>query len=155
MPLSYFLELETKVKSRREQRKARRAYKRLNRRHRKALIKISRNIAEWDYSYLHNLVMTHISFLYQYYTEGNNVWQSDETLMPIIKQLKYILDLDKEIEKVVDDDLGVKYVEEDGKLIAVFPDDFLNRMNENEEKEQQLYEELYSSIGKNLQWWWD
>lgn len=132
-----------------------RAYLKMHRKHRKELIKLAKEFGEWDWIYLHRFVMTIIKHFHEYYSAGNNVWQSDETLIPIIEQLKHILDLDKEIEKVVDDDLDVEYVEEDGKVTAVFPDDFINRMNENEEKEQQLYEELYGSIGKNLKWWWD
>lgn len=136
-------------------RKEMRAYLKMHHKHRKELIKLAKEFGEWDWIYLHRFVMTIIKHFHEYYSAGNNVWQSDETLIPIIEQLKHILDLDKEIEKVVDEGLDVEYIEKDGKITAVFPNDFIKIMNENEEKEQQLYEELYSSIGKNLQQWWD
>ena len=132
-----------------------RSYLKMHRKHRRELVKLAKNTYEWDWRYLHDLVMLQIKHFYEYYSERNNVWQTDETLIPIIEQLKHILDLDAEITKGVEDDYGVEYVEKDGKVTAVFPDDFIKKMNENEEKEQQLYEELYGSIGKNLRWWWD
>jgi hypothetical protein len=74
--------------------------------------------------------------MHEYYTENNNVWQTDETRLPIIEQLKHVLDLDAEIDNMNKDSCVVDY-------------------NEWAKKEQNLYEELYSSIGKNLRWWWD
>ena len=115
-----------------------RAYRRLHRRHREEMIKLAKNTYEWDWRYLHDAVMLIIKHFYEYYTEGNNVWQSDESLNTVIEQLEYVLDLDNEIQHLFDRELKE-------------PKDFI----ETQYKEQELYKKLYSYIGKNLQWWWD
>lgn len=115
--------------------KERRAYNRMYRRHRKELVKHAKKTGEWDWCWLHQSVIMQIRHMYEYYSEGNNVWQVDESRLQIVEQLKHVLDLDAEIDRVSND------------LI----EDFKKR----EEREQGLYEELYSSIGKNIRWWWD
>lgn len=50
----------------------------------------------------------------------------------IIEELKHVLDLQEEIE----------FAEMDATLESV-------------DKEQELYEEFYNSIGKNIRKWWD
>ena len=115
--------------------KERRAYNRMYRRHRKELVKHAKKTGEWDWCWLHNSVIMQIRHMYEYYSEGNNVWQVDESRLQIVEQLKHVLDLDAEIDMVSND----------------LSEDFKKR----EEREQGLYEELYSSIGKNIRWWWD
>lgn len=115
--------------------KERRAYNRMYRRHRKELVKHAKKTGEWDWCWLHNSVIMQIRHMYEYYSEGNNVWQVDESRLQIVEQLKHVLDLDAEIDRVSND----------------LSEDFKKR----EEREQGLYEELYSSIGRNIRWWWD
>ena len=132
-----------------------RAYRKMHRRHRKELIKHAKKTGEWDWGWLHDSIIMQIRHMHEYYTLGNNVWQDDETRLSIIKQLKHILDLDAEIDQMQDDNCGVEYVHNDGKLEAIFPDDYKERIHKWHKREQQLYEELYGSIGKHLRWWWD
>lgn len=113
-----------------------RAYRKMRKRQRKELLKLAKETAVWDWSWLHEMVIMQIRHMHEYYTENNNVWQTDETRLPIIEQLKHVLDLDAEIENMAEDSCIIDYKEFD-------------------KKEQDLYEELYSSIGKNIQWWWD
>lgn len=115
--------------------KERRAYNRMYRRHRKELVKHAKKTGEWDWCWLHESVIMQIRHMYEYYSEGNNVWQVDESRLQIVEQLKHVLDLDAEIDRVSND----------------LSEDFKKR----EEREQGLYEELYSSIGENIRWWWD
>jgi hypothetical protein len=78
--------------------------------------------------------------MYEYYSAGNNVWQAEETLDPTIKQLKYILDLDAEINYWENYD----------------PDSWTaDEIMQVEDKKQELFEELYALIGKHLRCWWD
>lgn len=135
--------------------KEQRAFRKMHRRHRKELVKYAKQIGEWDWGWLHDSIIMQIRHMHEYYTAGNNVWQDDEKRLMVIEQLKHILDLDAEIDRMQDDDNGVEYVHEDGKCTAIFPDDYKERMDKWYKKERELYEELYGSIGKNLRWWWD
>ena len=85
--------------------KEKKLYYKMHGRHRKELIKLVKKDAEWDYGFLHTLVITKIRHMYEYYSLGNNVWQTDETRLPIVDELKHVLDLQKKL-----DDLGRKIV---------------------------------------------
>lgn len=132
-----------------------RAYLKMHRRHRRELIKHAKNTGEWDWGWLHDSIIMQIRHMYEYYTAGNNVWQTDETRLKVIKQLKHILDLDAEIDRMQDEDYGVEHIFKDGEVECIFPDDYKEKFKRHEEREQALYEELYSSIGRDLRWWWD
>lgn len=133
-----------------------REFRKMHRRHRKELVKLAKETGEWDWSWLHEMVIMQIKHMHEYYSNGNNVWQTDETRLPIIKELKYVLDLQDELERLEDDHCGLELVYEGDRLVGhTVPDDFLEKYNKKEAREQELYEEIYSSIGKNLQGWWD
>ena len=132
-----------------------RAYRKMYRRHRKELVKHAKETIEWDWFWLHDSIIMQIRHMYEYYSERNNVWQDDETRLPIIEQLKYILDLEEEIARMQDEDFGVEYIHKNGVCTAVYPDDYKKRVEKWCDREQELYEEIYTSIGKNLRRWWD
>ena len=132
-----------------------RAFRKMRRRHRKELVKLVKETSEWDWGWLHDMIIMQIRHMHEYYSAGNNVWQSDETLLPTIEQLKHVLDLDEEIDKVYDDDFDAVFVHENGKITVNFPDSYWEDAKECMKREQELYEELYSFIGKNLRNWWD
>ena len=113
-----------------------RAYRKMRKRQRKELLKLAKATGVCDWSWLHDMVIMQVRHMHEYYTENNNVWQSDETRLPIIEQLKHVLNLNDKIENMSEDSCIVDYKEFD-------------------KKEQELYEELYSYIGKYLRWWWD
>ena len=132
-----------------------RAYRKMYHRHRRELIKNAKNTREFDWGWLHDSVIMQIRHMHEYYTERNNVWQTDETRLPIIEQLKHILDLEEEIARMQDEDFGVEYIHKNGVCTAVCPDDYKERVEKWCDREQELYEEIYTSIGKNLRRWWD
>lgn len=109
-----------------------RRYRKMHRKHRKELIKLAKETHEYDWCWLHESVIMQIKHMHEYYSCGDNVWQTDDTRLPIIEELQYVLDLEKEIDRLSDD-----YS--------------LEACN----KSKELYEELYRSIGKNLENWWD
>lgn len=119
--------------------KERRACNKMHRRHRKELIKHAKKTSEYDWCWLHESIIMQIKHMHEYYSTGNNVWQIDESRLQIVEQLKHVLDLQAEIERMEDD----------------YPDDYKDKVLEYEKKEQDLYEELYSYIGEYLRWWWD
>lgn len=134
-----------------------RAFNKMHRRHRKELIKLAKETNEYDYYWLHQSVIMHIKHLHEYYVACNNVHQSEESRLEIVEQLEYILDLVRELEKTEDDNCGLKLICDDkGSLIESFvPDDYHERVLDQEERVNRLYEEIYSSIGKNIRYWWD
>lgn len=118
-----------------------REYYKMCRRHRKSLIKLAKEDREWDWTYFHTLVMTKIKHMYEYYSAGNNLLQSEESLNKILTTLKEVIDLDEEWdnlwEKCFDND--------DAKRTIV----------EYEDEQEKIAQKLYSKIGENIFWWWD
>ena len=112
-----------------------RAYRKMHRRHRKGLIKLAKETREWDWGWLDDAVRIRIKHMYEYFSAGNNVWQTDETRLPIIEQLKHVLDLYEELDHLWDGEST------DWDAIC--------------KREQELYEEIYSYIGRFIQYWWD
>lgn len=130
-----------------------RAYNKMHRRHRRELVKLAKETNEWDYGWFYDSTITQIRHMYEYYSEGNNIFQSEESLNTILEQLKYVLDLNNEMEHLWDnyesnlitnDDGSVSITEEGQKKYSAICD-----------REQELYEEIYSYIGKYIQYWWD
>lgn len=133
-----------------------RAFRKMHRRHRKELIKHAKETGEWDWDWLHESVIMQIKHMYEYYSAGNNVWQVDESRFEIVEQLKHVLDLQAEIDRMQEDDCGAEYIYKGEEVVKVIhPDDYKDRVLNWYEKEQELYQELYSYIGKYLRWWWD
>lgn len=112
-----------------------RAYSKMHRRHRKELVELAKKVREWDYGWLDELVRTQVKHMHAYFSAGNNVWQTDETRLPIVEQLKHVLDLYEELDSVGDDG-ATNYAQ-----IRI--------------REQELFEEIYNYVGHHLQEWWD
>ena len=70
----------------------------------------------------------------EYYSAGNNVWQTDDTRLLIIEQLKHILELQEELDGLYD---SVDDIQDIWK------------------REDELYKEIYTYIGSCVQSWWD
>jgi hypothetical protein len=79
--------------------------------------------------------------MYEYYSAGNNVWQTDETRVPICAQLNHILQLQEEIDHIYDEVEVNKLSVEDTTNIW--------------KKESELYKSIYTFIGEHLEEWWD
>jgi hypothetical protein len=135
-------EKELARKEKKEIKKAMRAYRKMHRRHRKELLKLAKETREWSWGWLDEAVRMNIKHMYEYYSEGNYVWQSDDTRIPIIEQLKHVLDLYEELDGLWSKDAMDK-INNSEKLKVVYA------------KEEALYEEIYSYIGCNLKGWWD
>ena len=112
-----------------------RAYNKMYRRHSTELVKLAKKVCPFDYGWLDELVLTQIKHMHEYFSAGNNVWQTDETRLPIVEQLKHVMDLYEELDSVWNDG-ATNYMQ-----ISI--------------REQELYEEIYSYVGLHLQEWWD
>lgn len=146
-------EKEQSRQEKKERKKEMRAYRKMHRRHRRELIKHAKETCEFDYSWLYDSTIMQIRHMYEYYSEGNNIFQSDESLNTILEQLQHVLDLNDEMNhlwdgyesNVIKNDNGSLSVSEEGhKRYAAIKD-----------REHALYEEIYSYIGSHLQYWWD
>ena len=111
-----------------------RRYRKMYRRHRKDLIKLAKETREYDWGWLHDMVLLQIRNMLEYYSDGANVWQTDDSRQDIINKLQEVLDIQKEIEE--------------REIDLERPLDGLN-------KEAELYEKFYATVGKNIMWWWD
>ncbi len=118
-----------------------RAYYKMHRRHRKELIKLAKEDMEWDWSYFHTIVMTKIKHMYEYYSAGNNVWQSEESLNTVLSTLKEVIDLDEEWDNLWEN----CYDKDDAKATVL----------KYREREEEIVKELYKKVGENMMWWWD
>ncbi len=132
-------------------------YKKMYKKHHKELIKLAKESEDWDWYYLHILVITKIRHMYEYYSAGNNVWQTDETLQPIISQLKHILDLQDELDHLHDKPIdGIQYgFVAKGVTNVSASDEALKEIEDREKRKVKLYEEIYNYIGQHLLEWWD
>jgi hypothetical protein len=83
--------------------------------------------------------------MYEYYSAGNNVWQTDETRVPICVQLNHVLQLQEEIDHLYDD------IEESISEHKASPVE----VQKTWEKESELYKDLYKFIGEHIEEWWD
>lgn len=136
--------------------KEKRAYRKMYRKHRKEMIRLAKKDRDFDWSYLHDLVITKIKHMYEYYHDGNNVWQTDETRIPILDQLSYILDLQYELDHLYD------YLEspvitdsKDGVVTINRTKESAMKVQKAWEREAELYKSIYTFIGEHLEEWWD
>lgn len=130
-----------------------RAYNKMYRRHRRELVKLAKTIREWDYGWLYDSTIMQIRHMYEYYTDRNNVYQSDESLLSLIDSLKYVLDLNNELEHLWDNHVNDCIVNDDGSIHAT--EESAKRFIDKSKREQELYQEIYNYIGSNILTWWD
>lgn len=130
-----------------------RAYNKMHRRHQRELVKLAKTIKEWDYGWLYDSTIMQIRHMYEYYTARNNVYQSDESLLSLIDSLKYVLDLDNELEHLWDDHIRGHVVNEDGSITST--EESAKSFIDKSKREQDLYREIYNHIADNIMTWWD
>lgn len=121
-----------------------RAYRKMRRRHRRELMRLAKQVQPFDYGWLDELVLTQVKHMYEYFAAGNNVWQTDETRLPIVEQLKHVLDLYEEMDCIWSRD-----TKDEGGF------DSIDKIKAQYAREDELYREIYSYIGSNLKGWWD
>ena len=133
-----------------------RAYQKMHRKHRQELIKLAKKDAEWDWAYLHAFVMAKIRHMYEYYSAGNNVWQSEESLNEVLTSLKHVLDLQEELDNVFKDVPAPEMKRNDDKSLTFTWSEEARQLSDAAYKRHdELYEEIYAYIGEHLQGWWD
>ena len=139
--------------AKRERKKEMRAYRKMYRRHRKELVKHAKETREWDYGWLYDSTIMQIRHMYEYYSEGNNIFQSEESLNTILEQLKHVLDLNEELYHLWDNYESHLIKHDDGSVSV--SDEGTRAYSAIRDREQELYEEIFSYIGKVILYWWD
>ena len=135
-----------------------RAYRKMHHRHRNELVKLAKETREWDWSWLHEGVIMQIRHMYEYYSEGNNICQSEESLDVVLESLKHVLDLQEELEHLFDFASHLSMEITSDNSAHTYWNDGENRDEQAVhafKREQELYEEIYSYIGKYIRYWWD
>lgn len=137
--------------------KSMKQYMNMRRKHKKTLVELAKEDEDFDWYYLHTFVITKIKHMYEYYTAGDNVWQTDDTRFTIVATLKYVLNLQDELDNLFKTPVdGIEY---DHSVHGVTKVTYTNEAKSNLEykyqREQELYAEIYSYIGAHLQLWWD
>lgn len=115
------------------------------------MIRLAKEDCDFDWSYLHDLVITKIKHMYEYYREGNNVMQTDETRVPIMDQLSHVLDLQYELDHLYD---YLDY-DKDWPWIVNRDKESITKVQALLEKESELYKAIYTFIGEHIEEWWD
>ena len=137
-------------------RKEKRAYRKMYKKHRKEMIKLAKEDRDWDWGYLHDLVITKIRHMYEYYNTGNNVWQTDETRVPICIQLNHILQLQEELDHLYDDlEPVIMEYNTDGSYTVSRNKESVAKIQTLLERESKLYKSIYKFIGEHIEAWWD
>lgn len=127
-----------------EKKKSIRAYREMYKRHRKEMIKLAKEDRDFDWAYLHDFVLTKIEHMYEYYSAGNNIFQTEETLKPILESLKHVINLQNEL----DDIWSTNTQNEDGF-------DAMDKLDVLFKRQDEIYKEMYAYIGQHLREWWD
>ncbi len=66
-----------------------RTYKQMMKKYHKSITKLGKDLSKnpWEWSYLSETIIEFLRFMRDYYTAGENVWQTDDTRLPIIESL--------------------------------------------------------------------
>ena len=108
---------------------------------RKKMKKLIKTYGPWEWGYVHDFIILAVNDMYEFYNEGDNVWQSDDSRLETVNQLLKAKELIDEVDKF-----------ENGERKF---EDFLKKGENYLEAEQKAYDDFYTYLGKYIRWWWD
>ena len=113
-------------------------YKKMFKRNKKTLTKIHKEAAKnpWEYGHGTEYLVAFMKFMYEYYTLGENVWQSDESLQEVKDTLKEALD-------AYHDWQSFDYFAQEGDV-----EKYNNEYNRRRER-------FFKLLSDNIEKWWD
>lgn len=100
-------------------------YNKMRRKHRKELIKLAKEDQDFDYEYLHSLVVVKLKNMYEFYSQGHAEFLVESDLNQILETLEHAINIADKIDMVPEP----------------------TRIKE-------LYQEFYEYIGQNIMLWW-
>lgn len=100
-------------------------YNKMRHKHRKELIDLAKEDQDFDYEYLHSLVVVKLKNMYEFYSQGHAEFLSELDLNQILETLEYAINIADKIDMVPEPT-----------------------------KIKELYQEFYEYIGQNIMLWW-
>ena len=77
-------------------------YNKMRRKHRKKLIKLAKEDQDFDYEYLHSLVVVKLKNMYEFYFQGHAGFLSESDLNQILETLEHAINISDKIDNVYD-----------------------------------------------------
>lgn len=138
-------------------------YKKMQKRHTKNLVKLAKGFRPFDWEYMHNMVLSMLGNVLEYYTQGNNVMQDIKEAEKIVQQVKEVFEQFEECER--QEARVYRFIEENGipykggEIQRVLPESYAEEFKFLQEEVYKLQDKAfrkgYQLIGKNLRKWWD
>lgn len=100
-------------------------YNKIRRKHRRELVKLAKEDQDFDYEYLHDLVVVKLKHMYEFYSRGCARFSSERDLNQILETLEHAINISDKIDNVYEP-----------------------------MRIRQLYQEFYEYIGQNILLWW-
>lgn len=137
--------------------KERKSYKKLHREHKREIVRLAKKDADYDWSFLHNLVCRKIKNMAEFYEKGFGVAQEEnsrkETLASLEGAIKIIDRIDHCWDEYRRSVIGRVGTENLIDLELIDEERWL--ATKASEEEAVLYKQLYEYIGEHLREWWD
>ena len=113
------------------------AYKNMLKRNKRHLDYLNRKAATcpWDWAFGLEHFMAFVQFMYEYYTLGENIFQSEESLSQVISSLRETLDAYYDWQDF-------------GYTVSCDIDEYNKEYNEKREK-------FFKLLSDNIEYWWD
>lgn len=135
-------------------------YRKMMKSYKKELKKLAKKAAPWEYGFLEEYFITYLRFMKDYFELGENVWQVDETRIPIVESLSGALNAYNEYESAWDpffevfgQDIDDKDIEE---ISRPLPSKDINKILEKcHRKEDRAWNKFWKIVQKDFKRWWD
>ena len=148
--------------------KEKRRYRKFRKKYRRELLKLAKADRCWDWGFMVDILLHMLKGRLTFYKNGDNVWQSEESLTEVISTLEEAIRL---LEYAYDDsnfmfhdvkEYFAKWIDnpitKEKNSIKVFessPKHTTEEYKEMAEKENSAWIEAFNYIGKYIRYWWD
>lgn len=137
-------------------RKAEKLYKAMQKKHRKERVKLAKESADFDWSYLHNYVKTFVLHMYEFYDTGVMLYQAEEERQKTLSSLRKAKELIDKMESVFKPYYETLELLTDEQLTEFITSDKWDKVTtELAKEEEKLFVEFYRYIGEHMKEWWD
>lgn len=137
-------------------RKAEKLYKAMQKKHRKERVKLAKESADFDWSYLHNYVKTFVLHMYEFYDAGLCLFQAEEERLKTLSSLQKAKELIDKMESVFKPYYETLELLTDEQLTEFMASDKWDKVTaELAEEKEKLFVEFYRYIGEHMKEWWD
>ena len=137
--------------------KEKKKYLKIRREHKKALMRLVKKDADYDWSFLHDLVCCKIKNMAEFYEKGFGVAQLEKSRLEVLESINGALKIIEEIDHCWDEYFHsvLRRVGTESLIDLELIDEERWMATKASENEMELYKRLYSYIGEHLREWWD